>query len=90
MHVQEAAEMVTAEVLALFEDSLADNAWHGALLALAELARKQLLQLASLKTVLPLVSAALNLDIRRGSHRYHQTAGHQRLLQRHKSTCTSA
>ena len=69
--------MVIAEVLEVFEDSLADNAWHGALLALAELAKKELLQPESLPTVLPLVSSALRLDIRRGAHRYELLAESQ-------------
>ena len=45
-----------------------DQAWHGACLALAELARRGLLLPARLGEVVPIVVQAIGYDIRRGNH----------------------
>lgn len=45
-----------------------DEAWHGACLALAELAKRGLLLPSRLESVIPLVINALQYDERRGAH----------------------
>jgi len=45
-----------------------DQAWHGACLALAELARRGLLLPARLGEVVPIVVQAIGYDVRRGNH----------------------
>ncbi|CAM9714670.1 unnamed protein product [Chrysoparadoxa australica] len=60
------ADDVVASVLTLFSDAEGDMSWHGACLALAELARRGLLLPARLPEAVPLVCRAIHYDIRRG------------------------
>jgi len=67
------ADDVLDAVLELFTNPEADQAWHGACLALAELSRRGLLLPNRLSEVIPLVVRAIQYDIRReqssvGSH----------------------
>lgn len=64
----EFADDVVAAVLQLLVPRESDAAWHGACLALAELARRGLLLPTRLDAVVPLVLQALSYDVRRGSH----------------------
>ena len=60
---------VVEELLELFDAHCeSDTFWHGACLALAELARRGLLLPEHLETVVPLVTRALIFDQRRGAH----------------------
>ncbi|CAG9461750.1 unnamed protein product [Pedinophyceae sp. YPF-701] len=59
-------EVATA-AMELMSPAEGDSAWHGACLALAELARRGLLLPARLPDVAPLVCAALAYDVRRGA-----------------------
>lgn len=68
--VQEMADEVVSSLLDLFLDTSADAAWHGACLALAELARRGLLLPARLPALSPLICKGLQFDVRRGPHRY--------------------
>ncbi|EEF50351.1 tubulin-folding cofactor D [Ricinus communis] len=61
-------EEVLSSVLELFSPGEGDGSWHGACLALAELARRGLLLPAGLPKVVPFVVKALHYDIRRGPH----------------------
>ena len=56
-------------MLDLLAPGAGDAAWHGACLALAELARRGALLPARLPAAAPLVAAALHFDARRGAHR---------------------
>ena len=61
---------IVASVLAQFDEVAADDsAWHGACLAMAELARRGLLLPARLPEAAQVVSQALAYDVRRGAHR---------------------
>ena len=61
---------MVASVMAQFDEVAADDsAWHGACLALAELARRGLLLPERLPEAARTVSRALAYDIRRGAHR---------------------
>ncbi|XP_050236631.1 tubulin-folding cofactor D [Mercurialis annua] len=62
------SEEVLSSVLELFSPGEGDGSWHGACLALAELARRGLLLPVSLPKVVPFVVKALHYDIRRGPH----------------------
>ena len=68
--VQELGDEVVASIMAQFDEVAADDcAWHGACLALAELARRGLLLPERLPEAARTVSRALAYDIRRGAHR---------------------
>ena len=67
--IQELGDDVVGSVIELFSPSESDTAWHGACLALAELARRGLLLPSRLQLVAPLVAGALQYDVRRGPHR---------------------
>lgn len=56
-------------MLDLLAPGAGDAAWHGACLALAELARRGALLPARLPAAAPLVATALHFDARRGAHR---------------------
>jgi hypothetical protein len=67
------AEDVLDAILTFFHDKERDNDWHGACLALAELARRGLLLPHRLKDVMPKIVAAIQYDVPRrqtsvGSH----------------------
>ncbi|XP_065859361.1 tubulin-folding cofactor D isoform X2 [Euphorbia lathyris] len=62
------SEEVLSSVLELFSPGEGDGSWHGACLALAELARRGLLLPVSLPKVVPFIVKALHYDIRRGPH----------------------
>ncbi|KDP28777.1 hypothetical protein JCGZ_14548 [Jatropha curcas] len=62
------SEEVLSSVLELFSPGEGDGSWHGACLALAELARRGLLLPVSLPKVVPFIIKALHYDIRRGPH----------------------
>ena len=55
-------------VLRICSDLEHDRAWHGACLALAELARRGLLLPERLGEVIPIVVRAIGYDVRRGQH----------------------
>ncbi|KAK9846640.1 hypothetical protein WJX81_008203 [Elliptochloris bilobata] len=65
---QALGDEVAASVLELLAPTAGDGAWHGACLALAELARRGLLSPARLPAAAPLIATALHYDARRGSH----------------------
>jgi len=65
------AEDVLDAVLEYFEDKQKDNQWHGACLALAELARRGLLLVNRLDDVVPYVIEAVQYDVQRG----HKSVG---------------
>ena len=65
------AEDVLDSLLEYFEDVEKDNHWHGACLALAELARRGLLLPNRLSHVVPQVVAAVLYDVQRG----HKSVG---------------
>ncbi|KAG6747970.1 hypothetical protein POTOM_047861 [Populus tomentosa] len=62
------SDEVLPSILELFSPGEGDGSWHGACLALAELARRGLLLPMSLPKVVPYVVKALHYDIRRGPH----------------------
>lgn len=62
------SDEVLSSILELFSPGEGDGSWHGACLALAELARRGLLLPMSLPKVVPYVVKALHYDIRRGPH----------------------
>jgi len=64
------AESILDAVLECCSDSNKnqDSAWHGACLALAELARRGLLLPERLNTVVPRLQLAMQYDLRRGQH----------------------
>ena len=59
---------VVGSILECFASSASDATWHGACLALAELARRGLLLPARLPDAVPHVADALAYDVRRGPH----------------------
>lgn len=60
------ADDILDEILTLFVDPANDRCWHGACLALAELARRGLLLPRRLGDVVPCISKAAQYDCRRG------------------------
>ena len=62
------ADDVLDAILYLCEDHENDNAWHGACLTLAELARRGLLLPRRLGEVVPIVVEAIQFDVPRGQH----------------------
>lgn len=62
------ADEVLSFILDLFSETAEDSSWHGACLAVAELARRGLLLPESIPTLLPLIEKALLYDIHRGSY----------------------
>ncbi|KAJ0403682.1 hypothetical protein P43SY_003794 [Pythium insidiosum] len=64
----EYADDIVQSVLELFVASEGDGAWHGASLALAELARRGVLLPSRLQDAVDCVARALQYDIRRGTH----------------------
>jgi len=62
------ADDVLDSLLELCQDDENDNAWHGACLALAELARRGLLLPKRLDEVVPMIIRAIQFDIPRGQH----------------------
>lgn len=71
----EYAADVIDSVLELADEAESDGAWHGACLALAELARRGLLLPGTLPRVIPVVDRALTYDVQRGTHRCGCAAG---------------
>ena len=71
VHVpQDLGDEIVASVLGQFDEVAADDsAWHGACLALAELARRGLLLPERLPEASEVVTRALAYDVRRGAHR---------------------
>eukprot|EP00884_Botryococcus_braunii_P022550 jgi/Botrbrau1/897/Bobra.0167s0018.1 len=65
---QEEGDQVVRSVMAMFSEGRGDTVWHGACLALAELARRGLLLPERLPAAVPLISRALLYDVRRGAH----------------------
>ena len=64
----ELGDEVVGSILECFSPTEGDSTWHGACLALAELARRGLLLPERLPDAVPHVAAALSYDIRRGPH----------------------
>jgi len=62
------ADDVLDAILELCKEEENDSAWHGACLALAELARRGLLLPQRLAEVVPIVIRAIHFDIPRGQH----------------------
>eukprot|EP00985_Skeletonema_marinoi_P023587 scaffold15795_cov139-Skeletonema_marinoi.AAC.3 len=62
------ADDVLDAILKICSDPEQDRAWHGACLALAELARRGLLLPERLGEVIPIVVRAIGYDVRRGQH----------------------
>ncbi|GAQ86916.1 Beta-tubulin folding cofactor D [Klebsormidium nitens] len=62
------ADEVVGSVAELFRPAEGDGAWHGACLAVAELARRGLLLPQRLSEVVPAIVQALHYDVRRGPH----------------------
>ena len=62
------ADDVLDAILELCDDAENDNAWHGACLSLAELARRGLLLPKRLGEVVPIVVRAMHYDVPRGQH----------------------
>jgi hypothetical protein len=62
------ADDVLDAILKICSDLEQDRAWHGACLALAELARRGLLLPERLGEVIPIVVRAIGYDVRRGQH----------------------
>lgn len=78
---QELAEDVVGSILELFQENtflnksnkldlsaVSDHTWHGASLAVAELARRGLLLPNRLKETIPWILRGLKFDLKRGSH----------------------
>ncbi|KAL9537255.1 hypothetical protein MBANPS3_011942 [Mucor bainieri] len=78
---QELAEDVVGSIIELFQENtflnkankldlsaVSDQTWHGASLAIAELARRGLLLPARLKETIPWILRGLKFDLKRGSH----------------------
>ena len=65
---RECADDVVGAILLLFSDDSSDSAWHGASLALAELARRGLLLPFRLPQVVPIIVKAIHYDVRRGQN----------------------
>ncbi|KAG0166735.1 hypothetical protein DFQ28_006283 [Apophysomyces sp. BC1034] len=77
---RELAEDVIGSILELFEENIlvnngkrdftavSDHTWHGASLAVAELARRGLLLPERLEETIPSIVHALRFDLKRGSH----------------------
>ncbi|KAI8838863.1 tubulin folding cofactor D C terminal-domain-containing protein [Chytriomyces cf. hyalinus JEL632] len=80
---QDFANEIVSSVIDLFQEDIlppdsgstvpnlaavSDSTWHGACLAVAELARRGLLMPVWLEKVVPWISMALSFDIKRGSH----------------------
>ncbi|CAO3632731.1 unnamed protein product [Cunninghamella blakesleeana] len=77
---KELAEDVIGSLLELFEEntfmkenkldltSVSDHTWHGASLAVAELARRGLLLPERLEETIPWITLGLKFDLKRGSH----------------------
>jgi len=61
-------DQIVGNLLELFDDNETDSAWHGGLLALAELCRRGLLLPERLKQTIPILEKALIYDINRGNH----------------------
>ena len=62
------ADDVLDAILKICSDPEHDRAWHGACLALAELARRGLLLPERLGEVIPIIVRAIGYDVRRGQH----------------------
>ena len=62
------ADDVLDAILKICSDPEHDRAWHGACLALAELARRGLLLPERIGDVIPIVVHAIGYDVRRGQH----------------------
>ena len=62
------ADDVLDAILQTCADVEQDRAWHGACLALAELARRGLLLPERLSEVVPILVQAIGYDVRRGQH----------------------
>jgi hypothetical protein len=62
------ADDVLDAILQICSDPEQDRSWHGACLALAELARRGLLLPERLGEVIPIVVRAIGYDVRRGQH----------------------
>ena len=62
------ADDVLDAILNICSDPENDRAWHGACLALAELARRGLLLPERLGEVIPIIVRAIGYDVRRGQH----------------------
>lgn len=62
------ADDVLDAILLICSDPERDKSWHGACLALAELARRGLLLPTRLGEVVPIVVCAIRYDVRRGQH----------------------
>lgn len=69
---QTLADEIVGSLVELFDESETDCAWHGACLAIAELARRGLLLPSRLPELLEKLTKALLFEIRRGAH----TTGH--------------
>ncbi|OUS48675.1 cofactor D [Ostreococcus tauri] len=65
---QDFADEIVGAILECFSVIENDSTWHGACLALAELARRGLLLPNRLSEVVPLCVQALTYDVRRGAH----------------------
>ncbi|GMH52930.1 hypothetical protein TL16_g01339 [Triparma laevis f. inornata] len=65
---RECADDVVGAIMELFNDNETDSAWHGANLALAELARRGLLLPSRLPKVVPIIVRAIHYDVRRGQN----------------------
>ena len=68
--LQEMADEVLESIMESFRYPDQDTAWHGGCLALAEVARRGLLLPRRVPELAPLISTALQYDLRRGAHRY--------------------
>jgi hypothetical protein len=62
------ADEIVASLMELFDSRETDSAWHGACLAVAELARRGLLLPSRLTDLIKKLKSALQFEIRRGSH----------------------
>ena len=65
------------QILELFQEAASDTAWHGACLALADLARRGVLLPQRLTEVAPRIVDALHFEVRRGTHRYGDSTDDQ-------------
>lgn len=59
---------VTAAVYSAFDSAFSDAAWHGGLLALAELCRRSIIDAAGLALVVPKIAAGLSFDLSKGTY----------------------